>query len=690
MSVATVSKREITIPVGSKRRRGSTKLANALAVELLNYGIVPDQELLDRIASHKKNDARGFCDEILKMFTIGDINRPLFPDWEDRTFFSFGEVCVQIFGYMLVLSGNDLYEPEFMENLKKNVSFDGRQRLKLAKDDKALKRFQTLVSSNVALDKKSLSDLITLAVSYHSQAPCQIRSAEARVAVVLGAVTSGVSLYQAMDKVGFGPVDVLRYAAAMVPDNQEGIKLPSDVRYANLSWSARTELMSYLNNISFDDLCEAMGNNRSAWGRFFRHFHVFQQPEFRRRFTKVVSAAFVSVGSKMEGIPKGLVCDFVKKNSKFYDITEAGNLAYRTFASRVQKAVNENDFDAFEAEVGNKPGYLFRNLGSLSNVCTKKTESRFVELVRSMIDKPKTSVLLSLVQIDTAAKYRIIDSKGNTTVTEADYSPVITEIQGLAEREIFRRHGFEGQVKVSKSLRPKIVPFLSTNAELDRGTRVPFNHTAYLYFLMHWVQRAGRRTDLDHSYVCINEAWEAETVYFGRQANSYIKQSGDITNAPAPHGGTEYGRIDLRRVTEDVRYIVPIINVYSGDVFAECETAYAGFMFSNDSEFSLQRDHVRYDLCQPANSNVPFVIDVKKRELIIVDFNNRERNGMTAHASIGEIRKIISALKTKKFMTMERFAKLLSGDRDEVSLSITPRGKGAGKIAPGNLVQVVS
>ncbi len=688
MTVATIADRTFHIPVGTHRRTGSTKLANAMALELLNYGIVPSQRLLDSIATHKKDKARELCNDILKMYTIGDVNPPLFPDWEDRTMFTFGEFVVQIFGYMFQVSGNDLADPAFMTDLKSCVEFDGTQKLKLAKADAVLDRFQTLVNSNVALDKKSQSDLVTLAKEYYEYAPTHIRSAEVRIAVVLGAVQAGVSLHKALSAVNCNATDVLRYSAAV--KNFEHVKLPADVQYANLRWDDRLALMGHLDDVDFDDLCESMGNNRRAWSRFFRHFHVFQQKDFRSKFTKVVAAAFVSVGSKFFNLPAGPVAKFVSAHSKFYDITDSGNLAYRTFASRIQTAVDNKDFDALKAEIHNRPGYLFRNIGSLSNVCTKKTQSLFVELVRSLIDKPKTSVLLSLIQIDINADYRIIDSKGNTTVVEADYNPIIGEIQGLAEREIFRRHGFEGQVKVSTKLKNKVVPFLSTNADLDRGTKIPFENTQYLYFLMHWIQKAGRRTDLDHSYVCLDADWNAETIYFGNQANRYITQSGDITDAPAPHGGTEYGRINLHAVPAGIRYIVPIINVYSGDVFSDNEIAYAGFMFSDDTRFSLQRDHIRYDLTQPANSNIPFIIDVINHELLIVDFNNRMRDGLTAHSSIPEIKKIIAALATKKFMTIERFATLLSGDNDDVSLSITRKGKGDDKIAPENLSSLIS
>ena len=691
MALATTGLREFYVPTGDKLRKGSLRAANAMAIELLNYGIRVDDDLLSRIAHQKKKTARSICDQIVRSFTLGNLNPPLFNNWEQRTEFTFGEICVQILGYIVQLSGNDLEDQNFMAGLRDKVAYTGTMRLKLAEEDKALSRFLTLVNAKAALDRASLDDLVNLSEWYHGYAPEYIKSAEARMAVALGMWKSGVTLAEVTARVFQNPHDVLRYLAAV--RDFDGVKLPSDVKYANVHWQQRLDLMRYLSSFTFEQLSESMGENRTAWSRFFRHFHMFQQPCFRALFPHVVVAGLVSIGSrsdhplfKLTGLRPVLLA-----NDGCIERTQSGNLAYRTFASRIQKSVEDKDFDQFRADIVRRPGYLFRNLGSLSHVCSRKTASDFVDLVRQLIDVPTTSNLLSLIQIDVDAEYRIIDSKGNTTVNEADYHPVIGEIQGLAEREIYRRHGFPGRVEVSDKLKNKVVPFLATNAELDRGTRIPFNDTKYLYCLMHWIQQSGRRTDLDLSFVAYDQDWGYKAVNYQRQANDYITHSGDLTAAPGPNGSTEYGRINLESVPTNVRYIVPFMNVYSGDVFSENEVAYAGFMFSHYPAFDLQRDHVRYDLNQPANSNVPFIVDMVEKEIIMLDFNNRLRDGMNVHSSVGELKKIISAVKSKKTVTIQRFAELLSGDEeDTVSLKITPKGKGDNKVAPADLIGLIT
>lgn len=686
--LAGVSNREIFVPDGDKARKASTRIANALALELLRYGIALDANIVQRITRHKRTRAQSIADGILKLYTIGDLNPPLFQHWEDRTEFTFEEIVVQICGYWLQLCGNDLEDASYMSTLKDKVDYGELKTLTLANDRKAMTRFNELVQSKVALDKKSQKDLQNLAAIFFSNAPERISSDEARIAVVLGMVHAGFTLAGALSHLSCLPADALRFAAA----KQEfaSVKLPADVMYGKLTWSERKQLIAFLDGFDFETLSEAMGSNRTCWLRFFHHVHLFQQKDFRQRFPATVAAAMVSNGTKESAVPAGRVMESLAEHKKLYEVTACGAMVFRTFAARVQAAVDSHDFEAFESEIRKRPGFLFRNIGSLSNVCIKSTEGQFVDLVRDLVSHASPGVLLSIIQIDVNAEYRIIDSKGNTTVTDSSYSPFIGEIQDVAERELFKRYGFSGQVRCTDAVASKMVPFLSTNADLDRGSRVPFDDAKYLYFLMHWVQRTGHRTDLDHSYVCIDDAWKSETIYFGNQANNYITQSGDITNAPAPRGGTEYGRIDLKKIPSKVRYIVPIMNVYAGDAFSENETAYAGFMFSDEPKFSISRKHVRYDLTQLAQSNIPFVIDVKAKEIIIVDFNNRRSNGLTAHSSIDEIRKVISALKSKRFMTIERFAKLLSGDDETVSLTIKKNAKTAKEIEPLDLQRLVS
>ena len=585
--------------------------------------------------------------------------------------FSASDRSLQILGYQLEISGNDLHEEDYMAGLYEREMFSDVEIIECYSNVKALTRFQGFVSATTSLNRKDIKEFQELAKVFHVAAPPFIKSDEVRVALMIGMAEEGYPLSYVLKRLNCRIADVLRFPA--VSYDFKGVKLPSDVLYANQKWAQRVDSMSFLNGHDFDFLCENMGMNGTAWARWFNHCHITSQKDFAERFPKVVAAALVSINSKSGIATAAPVARELKEYRSNYDITAGGNMVYRTWASRVQAAVESKNVESFVKEVSTRPTMFFRNLTTYSHVVSSEKDQKvFLSLACLLIKKASPSVLFSIIQIDTNAKYRIIDVKGDTRIMEADYHPVVSGVQKITRDELKNRYGVKGKIVVSEELKTKMVPFLSTNTELDRGARIPFEDKKYLYFIMHWVQK-NRITDLDHSFVCFDKNWGKTVVYFGNQGNSYIQQSGDVTNAPGPHGGTEYSKIALGKIPPRVRYIAPVCNVFSGELFSENEVAYAGFRFSDTDFFSIQKDHVRYDLTRPANANVPFIIDVEKKELVMVDFNSSGR-GSLAESSTKDLKEIIEVLNTKKFMTIERFANLLSGDGDEVSLTIGADG----------------
>jgi stress response protein SCP2 len=658
--------------------KNSVIVANAMMVELLNYGIMTDKAILDRIAHYEPGKARETAYEILKSFTIGDVNPPLFDEWEDREYFSFGELVVQIAVYMIQVSGNDLANPDYLDELKDRVEFKKVKVLKLSTEGEAGDHFQSLLSTGQSRKQQKTIE----AFAKEFPVGTYIKSDESRIAVLLARGLDNLIDMKAK------PADILRYFAARKEFEQ--VNLPHGVIYDAMTWQERKAAFEFLSTFDNEYILEGMGNNRAAWNRFFRHTHLFQQQEFLRKYDEFSACAWVSVGSKAEATPidiRHLVNKFVSDGVA--EITVEGALAYRTFASRVATAVEKQDYEAIEALMCVRPTYLLRNIATISNAVTTENRMAFLALCRKSIAVANPEVLFSILQIDSRANYRIIDVKGDTIVQEADYSPYITAIQQDIEIEINRRYGRQGKVGFDESLKDTIVPFLARNQELYRGTCISFWGEKYLHFFMHWIQE-GRRTDLDHSHIIFHDN-HVEQIAFYNQANDYIAQSGDITNAPAPNGATEYSVFSLNKIPASVRYIVPVINVYDGDNFKDLQEAYAGFMFNDSQKFNINREHVRYDLSQPARMNVPFVIDVDNKEIIIVDYNARsEYRGTSIAMDFQEtLLKIIDASQSMNKMTIERFANLLSGE-GETELTISAEPKGKAWIAPSELSKLIA
>ena len=678
------SRQSVYVEKKKKATKKSLKCANALYLELLNLGYELTPSLWEAIAGQNPSTTKKISKELLAEFSVGKVNAPLFLNWEDRETFTFDELIVQILGYSFQLCGNDFESKDFRASLKRNVDVKKVRKLRLAQREQAQKYFTKLLSSNVSQDRKTVAKIGQLTKEFPDLVADSIKSDEVRVQVLMNRRDLAAGLADLNCK----PADVMRYAAGKVDINT--VKLPHDVKFANLKWKERVDSFTFLNGFSFDYLCEGMGMNRGAWSRYLKHTHFFEQKGFVTRFPDFYLAAFASTENRLENAPREIVKDLkrlIKEDA--IEVTDGGTLAYRTFNSRIASAIEKKNFGKIKKLCRQRKGYLLRNLSTVMNGITKKNEAKFVALVREFLDDASPDILFSILSIGVDSKYRVIDVKGDTVIQPADYSDTLKDIQGDIKRTIQSRFGVKGKVKVKKELSGNIVPFLSKNSELPRGTRIPID-TKNAFFFMHWVQEFRSRSDLDHSYLAFDDRWNMETVAFYRQANSFLTHGGDITNAPAPNGATEYGKIRLDKAPSNVRYIAPVINVYSGPVFKNLKSARAGFWLSDSDKFVQSSEAIYYNLTEPAEANIPFVVDVKKKELIVTDFNQRNRYGNIAANYATDLKKLISATKSKDYITIGKLAKMLSGDSNKTSLTITATPKGKKEVAPEDLFSLFS
>lgn len=688
-----VSKNKIYIPaISGPIRPKSLRIANFLAAELANYGLLIEDSAFKRLIKLSPKAAQEISDDILKEYTVGKLTPPLFKNWEERLHFSFNQRVFQIFGYIFQFSGNDFDGESFFEDLKSKVDFGKFVTIKLASEEEFTEYFEKLTGATVSLDNKTSKKLKKIfdyfADSIHDLP--RIKSAEIRVSALLSLIKD-IKLLEAFKALKCNSLDTLRYAAAK--KDFAAFKLPSDVKYANLSWSERISIFTFLNDraiYSFEAVSEDMGLNRTAWERFLKHTHFFTQEGFVSRFRDFYIAAFISLGGKYQSTSKkilkeidGLIQDGA------VELTNGGNLVYRTFASRMQSAIEDKDWATISKLCKKNPSYLLRNLSSVSNAVTAKNADDFIDLCKESFDKTDVGVLFSILSIDVTAQYRVIDVKGNTVIEDARYPAFITVLQDEIKLHIKKKYGFSGQVEVQKELKNRIVPFLSKNSELERGTKIKVKDTPFVYFYVHWIE-GQERTDLDLSFLYFNDKGPAGIVNFKNQVNTFLSHSGDFTSAPAPAGSTEYGRISLSQIPKGVKYIAPLVNVWAGSEFNNNKEVTAGFFASDNPKFNLERGITSYSLKEPAQMNCPFVYDVEAKEMLVLDFNQRVRMGMEGTSYANDIQKLISAANTKNYIRIETLAAILSGKGKKTCLTITDSAAKDTEVKPEELFSLFS
>jgi hypothetical protein len=97
-----------------------------------------------------------------------------------------------------------------------------------------------------------------------------------------------------------------------------------------------------------------------------------------------------------------------------------------------------------------------------------------------------------------------------------------------------------------------------------------------LRFFIYWRQRS-RRTDYDLSALFLDESYRnPRHISWTRLSEDGAEHSGDITDAPAPHGASEFINIGLAKIGHG--FIVPQVYIYSGEGFGEVDESFFGFM----------------------------------------------------------------------------------------------------------------
>lgn len=653
---------------------GSRLVANKLHMELLNFGFLLSKDLYVRIGSLPDaglalEAARDLLNEYTAGFDI-KLNPPLFPNWESRGFMSLSDLAVQILGYMFQFNGQEIYNPILYDEINHRVNVTRVTVIELATKAEFDTHFNNLLNAGVALNRAQTKRLcwVIRTMNPELESMPYIRSAEVRVAVMLE-LSQSYPLSKLLSRLNCQPADVLRYSAAL--KDFDAYKLPSDVKYANLSWQQRVAMFDFLNKKDFSVLCEAMGNNRTAWERWFKHVHLFAQKGAVRRWSNLYTAGFTSTGNRLYAAPKEIT-KLIRGHTQhgLVDVTEGGTLAYRTFASRITSAVETGDAKMLSALTRERPGYVFRNLNSVLNGVHRRDAEAYSNVLREVMPKVDVGILFSILGIDPRAQYRVIDVKGDTRIEPAGYGPVFDFLRSHVIEHIRSKYGVPGKVTVADELRTKTVPFLSRNSELIRGSRTVLNVShSFVYMFMHWVQ-SRLRTDLDLSAVVLDKNGKAmDTVYFGSQGVPGMKHGGDLTSAQGPNGSTEYVQINLDGLRSGARYVVPAFNVYAGETFGECKVCRAGFNTSNSPHFEMSQDLVSYDVNSEARLHVPFAYDVLSNELILLDYNQKAGEfGRSVHAYSEDIHKLILATETSRKVTIGDLADMLSGPSSETSL----------------------
>jgi hypothetical protein len=337
--------------------------------------------------------------------------------------------------------------------------------------------------------------------------------------------------------------DVLRLAAEASGGD---VTLCEQTRFRSFRRPERRALLAALNEVApskFGDV----GQHREAWKRLGERLHPHEHP-----FEQAQDVFAVARKEKTA----------------------------RSFAGQVEMAFADNDPDLALRILSKAPGMLLRQVDRL----VRNGASGVADAVRVAVPDVSGRVLVSVLEHlsnrekpDTA---RVFANRARKVWIADDTRPPIdtTAIVEVIEDELVRRLPDFSSLTVDPELLDVVVPVSGTATEdgfgvLPRGSKLWLEGDV-LRFFVHWRQ-TSRRTDYDLSAVLLDENFEyrGQVSWTNLKAGGVI-HSGDVTDAT--DGATEF--LDLHRDAFGAKYVVPQVDIFSGERFDEVAESAFGFM----------------------------------------------------------------------------------------------------------------
>jgi len=265
-----------------------------------------------------------------------------------------------------------------------------------------------------------------------------------------------------------------------------------------------------------------------------------------------------------------------------------GERTARSLAGRAEVAFADGDLGGAAAVLANAPGMLLRSVDRLLRQAhTPDAVDAVLEPVAGVLDRVSGRVLCSvrehLVNRDLPAPARVFVNRARRGWVAPDARlplpyDVIDRATGLIDAELAGRLPGYDNLVVDPAVLDVALPLSGKATEdgfavLPRGSRSRIDGEV-LRFFTYWRQ-TSRRTDFDLSALLLDEEFRYQGhVSWTRFHNRGAVYSGDLTEAP--DGATEF--IDIPLDSVQAAYVVPQVNVYSGEGFDQVAESMFGWM----------------------------------------------------------------------------------------------------------------
>lgn len=419
--------------------------------------------------------------------------------------------------------------------------------------------------------------------------------------------------------------DVLRLITAM---SDGDISLATNTKFRSFKRKERRLLLELLQNCG--GIEEDMLRYKNRWIRVGERLHPAEYSE--AQFGKVITA-------------------FNKLRN---------GIKIETFAGKVTKAIETEDYKSALILLKKRPGELARKLDQLLRNADDKNS--VVNTFKDVASEVSTPVLLQVKEHfanrTKKLESRVFFPKGNlarchcieNTLSDIDekYCNAIVKICENALIENYKSKDFLGNVYLSEDFKRYVVPFSQRSASkalktIVRGSRLPIDDNTKAMRAFIWWTNMGEdegnhgygynneRIDIDLSAAIFDEKWNymEHVSYTNLRSDRYNAcHSGDITNGGSVNGDgvSEFLDVDIDSVIKyGARYIVYQVYSYTAQKYSDMPHAMFGWMSREDVKsgeiYEPKTVDQKMDLTSQSTVCIPVIFDCVNREVIWCDMN---------------------------------------------------------------------
>lgn len=419
------------------------------------------------------------------------------------------------------------------------------------------------------------------------------------------------------------PTDVLRLVAVLCHGD---VSLAKPFRVGKLTRSERRQIASLIQDVfarklhNKEQFIENMFSYREQWVHVAHALHI---GEYRDKYPLAFEV--------------------------FSDLRE--NKEPQTFNSKVKALMNAGDIQSASELLYQRPGVFARSLNELIRKAQPNDVDYVIALFAKAVDKVSTTVLIqahSYFKNDTEQDVRVFMPKGGLGKVFTKEQPVqplgavAERMTRLIEDALVKRFSTLaplGKVYIDPALEKQNVPFAQRSASkalrsVSRGSRFEMDSTKDIVRLFLWwnesfkdtdgsIKQIGR-IDIDLSCVMMNEDFSVvDSCTYYHLRTKGVTHSGDITSAP--NGACEFIDVDLKKINDNVRFILMSVNAFTNHLYKDVPECYAGWMERSHQMkgelFDPRTVQNKVDLTSESMAVIPAVFDVKSREFIWCDLS---------------------------------------------------------------------